>query len=239
MNLNYIVGHVVIGARSIKVNWPYMVSNLAFPLSLLFVVGILSQGKLLPFALVGGLLSIIAMNGITAVSYLGSLKFDYIYQDLIMTTKTSKIDYMFAHLLGELVWIIPSVVLYFVLDIIFSILTPYTFLMTLFLGALVSVATYSISFWFSGVVKNNRYTPAIGTVLGLLMITLPPTFYPYTYLPKSALYILTFIPTTPAVILAQGVFGIAPMQWYMLPVLIIETLAYFLIAKYLTKWRED
>jgi ABC-2 type transport system permease protein len=229
----------VIGARSIKVNWPYMVSNLAFPLSLLFVVGILSQGKLLPFALVGGLLSIIAMNGITAVSYLGSLKFDYIYQDLIMTTKTSKIDYMFAHLLGELVWIIPSVVLYFVLDIIFSILTPYTFLMTLFLGALVSVATYSISFWFSGVVKNNRYTPAIGTVLGLLMITLPPTFYPYTYLPKSALYILTFIPTTPAVILAQGVFGIAPMQWYMLPVLIIETLAYFLIAKYLTKWRED
>ena len=82
----------MIGARSIKVNWPYMVSNLAFPLSLLFVVGILSQGKLLPFALVGGLLSIIAMNGITAVSYLGSLKFDYIYQDLIMTTKTSKID---------------------------------------------------------------------------------------------------------------------------------------------------
>ena len=239
LNLNYIKAHVIVGSTSVKVNWPYMVSAFCYPLSLLFVVAMLSNGHLLDFALVGGVISAIAINGITAVGYIASLNFDYGYQDLIMTTKTSKMDYMIAHLLAEVIWIAPSLVLFFVLDLIFGILTPFTFIGLLLLAAAVSIATYSIGFWISGIIKHTRHAPAIGTVLSLLMITVSPTFYPYTYLPKAALYILSVFPTTPAVVLAQGMFGLAPVQWYMLPLLIIEVCVYFVIAVKLTKWRES
>lgn len=239
MNLRYIIADVIIGAKTIKVNWPYIVANLLFPLSLLFIVGVLSQGRLLEYALVGGLISVVAMNGVNAVAYIASLRFDFYYQDLIVTTKTSKMDYMLAHLFGEAVWVAPSVLLFIVLEAWFGLLTLSSLVMTLFVAALVSLATYAIAFWIAGMVKNTRHTPAIGLVLSILMITLPPSFYPYTYLPKNILYVLTLIPTTPGVILAQGIAGITPMQWWMLPVLIIEVMAYVLIAKYLTKWRED
>jgi ABC-2 type transport system permease protein len=239
LNLNYIIAHVFVGVHSVRVNWPYMVSNLVFPLSLLFVVGILSQGKFLDYALVGGLISIVAMNGITAIAYLGSLKLDFRYQDLIMTTKTSKMDYMFAHLISEFVWVIPSMILYFLLDIHFGILTTYTFGMTLLIAALVSIATYSIAFLITSMMRHIRYTWAISVVISIFAITIPPTFYPYTYLPQNVLNILLIVPTTPAVVLEQGIFGLGAVQWSMLLILIVETVVYFLIAKYFTRWREN
>ena len=241
MNPNYTIAYLFATLKSIRVNWMYMVSNLMFPVSLMFVVGILSQGRLLPYALVGGLISITAMSGVNSIAYLASLRFDFLYQDLIVTTKTTKMDYMFAHLLGELVWVVPSVVFFFILDAIYGLLTPYTFLMTLLLAGMVSISTYSMAFWMTSRVKHTRNAWPIGIILSLFLITVSPTFYPYTYLPKYILGVLSILPTTPAVVLAQGVFGLTPsvaIQWYMLPVLIIETAAYLLIAIYTTRWVE-
>ncbi|MGC8479768.1 MAG: hypothetical protein ACP5M9_03840 [Candidatus Micrarchaeia archaeon] len=48
-----------------------------------------------------------------------------------------------------------------------------------------------------------------------------PTFFPYTYLPKPILLILSILPTTPAAVLEQGVIGISPMFWYMALILVI------------------
>jgi ABC-2 type transport system permease protein len=225
--------------KAVKINWPYMVTSLGYPLSLLFVVAVLSGGHLIDFALVGGVISAVAINGITALSYIASLKFDYAYQDLLMTTRTSKMDYMIAHLLGEVIWIAPGVILFIILDIFYKILTIPTLVALLLLAGMVSLATYSIAFWFSGILKHTRNAPAIGTLLSLFMITVSPTFYPYTYLPKTALYILSIFPTTPAVVLAQGLFHLEPMQWYMLPILIIEVCIYFTVAVKLTKWKSN
>ncbi len=233
--------YIYASLKSISVNWMYIVSNLMFPVSLMIVVGILSQGKLLPFALVGGLISITAMSGVNSIAYLASLRFDFLYRDLVVTTKTTKMDYMFAHLLGEFVWVVPSIAFYFILDVIYGLLTPYTFLMTLLLACMVSISSYSIAFWITSRIKHTRNAWPIGTVLSLLLITVSPTFYPYTYLPKYILDILTILPTTPAVVLAQGIFGLTPslpIQWYMLPILFVETAAYLLIAVYTTQWVE-
>ena len=239
LNLNYIKIYIVMNALSFRVNWPWMASALTYPISLLFVVFVLSRGHLIDFALVGGVISAVAISGITALDYITWLKLDSGYQNLIMTTKTSKMDYMIAHLAGELTWITPSFALFFILDLIFGLLTPYTFLALLFLVALVSISTYSIGFWFSGIIKYSRHASPLGVILALAMITISPTFYPYTYLPKAVLYVLSIFPTTPAVVLAQGIFGLAPMQWYMLPLLIVETCVYFVVAVKFTKWRQE
>ena len=70
------------------------------------------------------------------------------------------------------------------------------------------------------------------------MVTISPTFYPYTYLPKSALYVLELLPTGSAAIIEQGLFNLSPMLWYPMIILVVETIIFLLGARYLTKWRE-
>ncbi len=215
-----------------------MISSVGFPLSLLFVVGVLSDGTLLPYALAGGLISVVATNGITTMADLGMFKFEYMYKDLIVTTRTSSIDYMLGVMLADFFWSIPSIAIYFVLDIIFHILTPYSFVMTLIVAVLVLLSTASLGFLLTSLVKHQRFVWAITSLLSLLMMIFPPTFYPYKYLPHWILLILSLSPTTPAAVLEQGFFGLAPTLWYMFYILVAETIILFMVAKYLTVWRE-
>jgi ABC-2 type transport system permease protein len=145
---------------------------------------------------------------------------------------------MFGVMLADFFWSIPSIVLYFILDMIFHILTPYAFVMTLIVASLVLLSTASLGFVLTSLVKHQRFVWAITGMLSLVMMIFPPTFYPYTYLPHPILLILTISPTTPAAVLEQGFFGLAPTLWYMLYILIAETVILFLLARYATVWRE-
>ncbi len=239
MNLKFIAAHSwLTGAGSLKSTWMYMISSMGFPLSLLFIVGVLSDGALLPYALVGGLVSVVATNGITTMADLGMFKFEYMYKDLIVTSKASPIDYMLGVMLADLFWSLPAIAIYFILDIAFGILTPYAFVMSILVSVLVLLSTASLGFVLTSLVKHQRFVWAITGMLSLAMMVFPPTFYPYKYLPHSVLLILSISPTTPAAVLMQGFFGLAPTLWYMLYILIGETILLFLIAKYLTVWRE-
>ncbi len=239
MNLKFITAHSwLTGAGSLRSTWLYMISSIGFPLSLLFVVGVLSDGALLPYALAGGLIAVVATNGITTMADLGMFKFEYMYKDLIVTSKVSPIDYMLGVMLADLFWSIPAIAIYFVLDIIYRILTPYSFVMTLIVAVLVLLSTASLGFVLTSLVKHQRFVWAITGMLSLVMMIFPPTFYPYKYLPHWILLVLAISPTTPAAVLEQGFFGLAPTLWYMLGILIAETIILFMIAKYLTVWRE-
>jgi ABC-2 type transport system permease protein len=110
--------------------------------------------------------------------------------------------------------------------------------MTLIIGVCVLISTASIAFVVSSFVKHIRNIWSIASILTVLLTVLPPTFYPYTYLPKEALTILLIFPTTSAAVLEQGVFGISPMLWNMFYILIAETVILFLVARYFTIWRE-
>lgn len=239
MNLKFIRAHAwLTGGAALRSNWLYMVTGMGFPLSLLFVVGVLSGGKLLPYALAGGLISIVATNGIFTMADLGMFKFEYIFKDLIVSTVTSPTDYMFGVMFADFFWSIPSIALYFILDTVFHILTPYAFVMTLIVASLVLLSTASLGFVLTSLVKHQRFVWAITGMLSLVMMIFPPTFYPYPILPHSILLALSISPTTPAAVLEQGFFGLAPTLWYMLYILIAETIILFLLARYATVWRE-
>lgn len=239
MNPRFISAHAwLTGAAALRSNWLYMVTEMGFPLSLLFVVGVLSEGTLLPYALAGGLIAIVATNGIFTMADLGMFKFEYMFKDLIVTTRTSPMDYMFGVMFADFFWSIPSIVLYFILDIIFHILTPYAFVMTLIVAALVLLSTASLGFVLTSLVRHQRFVWAITGMLSLVMMIFPPTFYPYQILPHSILLALAISPTTPAAVLEQGFFGLTPTLWYMFYILIAETIILFLLAKYVTVWRE-
>lgn len=239
MNLKFISTHAwLTGAGSLRSTWLYMVSSMGFPLSLLFVVGVLSDGTLLPYALAGGMIAVVATNGIGTMADLGMFKFEYMYKDLIVTTKSSPSDYMIGVMLADLFWSLPAITIYFILDVIYNILTPYSFFMTIAVSILVLLSTASLGFVLTSLVKHQRFVWGIVGVLSLVMMIFPPTFYPYVYLPHAILLGLSIFPTTPAAVLEQGFFGLEPTLWYMLDILIAETIILFAIAKYLTVWRE-
>ena len=239
MNIRYILLHGwFTGIGTIKSSYYFVIANLCLPLSLLFVVGVLSQGKLLPYALAGGLVSMLATNSIQCASELTQFRLEYMHQDLIIATKTGPLDYIFGEMLGSLSWSIPSILLYIALDISYHLLTPYNLAMTLIVCLLVTISTLSLAFFFSSFVKNIRKSWALSMILSTLMTVLAPTFYPYTYIPRSLLLALAFLPSTPAAVLEQGLFGLAPMSWYMLIILLVETVVYLLFARYVARWRE-
>ena len=214
-----------------------MFANLTYPMSLLIISTILSEGKLLPFALAGALISSLALNGISMAAAIAPQREDK-YIDLLIVTKVSPTDYMLGELLGQIIWSGPSIVIYLLLDMYFKLLTPITFLFTLLIGILVLLTTTEIAFWLTSFVKSNANVYAMTIILSLVIVTITPTFYPYTYLPNSILTILKIVPTTSGAMLAQGLFNLEPMHWYLLIVLLVEATIFFLIAKHLTRWRE-
>jgi ABC-2 type transport system permease protein len=240
LNIRYILSHGwYTGIVSIRSTYYYIIANLCLPLSLLFIVGVLSQGRLLPYALAGGIISMMAMNSIQSAGELTQFRLDSMHQDLIIATKTGPLDYMFGEMLGSLGWSIPSVLLYIALDTYYHLLTPYNLGMTIIVCLLVTVATLSLTFSLFSFVKYVRKSWALSTILSTLMTVITPVFYPYPYIPKSLLIALTFLPVTPAAVLEQGLFKLAPMSWYMLLVLLVETVVYLFIARYIAKWRES
>ena len=239
INIKYILSHGwFTGIGLVKAGYLWLISSVCMPLSLLFVVGVLSQGRLLLYALAGGIISMMVANSIGGSGELAQFRLDNKHQDLIVTTITGPIEYMSGEMLGCLSWSVPGVLLYLALDMSYHLLNIYNLTMTLFVCVLVTVSTLSLIFCIYSLVKSIRKVWALGAIFSTLLVTVPPTFYPYTYIPKSLLYALAFLPTTPAVVLEQGLFNLAPMNWYMLAVLILETFTYLLLARYATRWRE-
>lgn len=240
MNLKYILLHGwFTGVGSIKEGYLYLVAALCQPLALLFVVGVLSQGKLLPYALAGSIVSVMTINSTQSAGELAQLRLDNKHQDLIIATKTGPTDYMFGEMLGNVGWSVPSILLYLILDASYHMLNLYNLVMTLLVCMLVAVSIMSLMFCIFSFVKYIRKVWGLSTIFSTLLATIVPTFYPYTYLPKSVLFVLAVLPSTPAAVLEQGFFNLTPTAWYMLVILLLETFAYLLLARYVTRWRES
>ncbi len=226
------------GAKALKSTYISMISSLGLPLSILFAVTILSGGKLVSYALVGGVVSVFTIIGIYCLGDIGTHKLEYMYKDLIIATKSSPLEYMTGVVIASTLWSLPGIVLYFILDLVYNLLTPYTFVMSLIVGILVLISTSSIAFLVGSFLKTIRNVWSTSSILSVILTVLPPTFYPYAFLPSNILNILMILPTTDGAVFLQGVFGLEPIMWNAFYILVAETIILLLLAKYATVWRE-
>ena len=97
--------------------------------------------------------------------------------------------------------------------------------------------TFSLLFY--PVFNGFQWNMIFYIFLTIITSILPPTFYPYGYVPKDFLYIIALSPTTPAAVVVQGAFGLSPMMDSMFYILIIETICYTILARILVRWREN
>jgi len=190
------------------VNYPIvLLSAVIAPFSILIVITFISHGSLFGTAIEGGLIMTFFSSGISLQSDLSHLKNDFKLQDMIVSSPTSSTLYMAGMTLAEIVYSIPSLVILIVLAGIYlhpSILQISILSIALLLMFAISVA---IGFMLSTFSNDVVQSYAFSRLLSILFTTVPPVYYPITYVPADYRYIAYLSPTTYVAEIMQSATG--------------------------------
>ena len=241
--LSQILAGVLVNAVYEMKNYPIVLfSTVLSPLSLLLVITFVSGGALFGTAIEGGLIMIFFSSGIALQSDLSHLKNDFKLQDMIVSSPTSSRLYMGGMALAEIVYSLPALIILIVLAGIYiqpNLLQITILSIVLLLMFAVSVAIgFMLSTFSSDVVQSYAFS----RLLSLLFATLPPVYYPITYVPSPFNYLAYLSPTTYAAEIMHSSTGFLDISTNMLIldwVVLLGVCAVILfIAIRKTRWRD-
>lgn len=206
--LSQIYAGVLVNAIYEMKNYPIvLISTVISPLSLLLVITFVSNGALFGTAIEGGLIMVFFSSGIALQSDLSHLKNDFKLQDMIVSSPTSSRLYMAGMALAEIVYSLPGLIILIVLAGIYlqpSLIQALILFVVLMLMFFISVAIgFMLSTFSSDVVQSYAFS----RLLSLLFATLPPVYYPITYVPAPFNYLAYLSPTTYAAEIMHSATG--------------------------------
>jgi ABC-2 type transport system permease protein len=226
-----------VGLCSIRRAPVFTIAYMAMPLALLFLFGIVSGGALVPYAILGGAISVTAAGAMYTMSDAAWYRIELKMHDLLIASDVTVIDYMLGIAGSNFIFSLPGILVYVALGLALGIIAPAWLAPMAAIVLMVTMATSSIGFIVSSIPRRMRNLWAMSSMMSIIFTLVPPLFYPYSILPGGLLYLFMLSPVTPASIMLQNAAGLTPYLWYALPVLVIETVVLFLIAKPLTRWR--
>ena len=226
-------------------NYPVVLVNTVLsPLSFLVLIEFVSRGALLGQAIEGGFIMSMFSSGMSLQADLSHLKNDFKLQDMVVSSPTTWKVYLAGMAASELVYSLPALIVLGILAGYYLPLSPIglvTFLAVLLLMFIASIAVgYTFATFSSDIVQSFAFSRLLST----LFSTLPPVYYPISYIPFPFDYLAYLSPTTYAAELAQNAAGFVTtrlsleaqaIDWI---VLIAVTVALFLIASTKARWRE-
>ncbi len=206
--LSQIYAGVLVNAIYEMKNYPVvLISTVLSPLSLLLVTTFVSGGTLLGTAIEGGLIMVFFSSGIALQSDLAHLKNDFKLQDMIVSSPTTSRTYIAGMALAEIVYSLPGLIILFALAGIY--LQP-TLVEAAVLGVvllLMFAVSIAIGFLLSTISNDVIQSYAFSRLLSLLFATIPPVYYPITYVPYPWNYIAYLSPTTYAAEIMHSASG--------------------------------
>ena len=241
--LSQILASILVNSVYEMRNYPIVLINTVLsPLSFLLVIVFVSHGSLIGEAVVGGFIMGVFSAGVSLQGDLSHLKNDFKLQDMIVSSPTDWQTYMFGMAVSELVYSLPAFIVLGVLAHYFMDASIMEWLMiagVLLLMFLTSIAIgFTLSTFSTDIVQSFAFSRLIST----LFSTIPPVYYPITYIPLPYRYLAFLSPTTYAAELAQSAAGYlalssnaATLDWI---VLIVVTIILFIVAKSKARWRE-
>jgi ABC-2 type transport system permease protein len=224
-------------------NYPVVLLNtILSPLSFLLVITFVSRGQLIGEAIEGGFIMSMFQSGMSLQGDLSHLKNDFKLQDMIVSSPTTPSAYVTGMALAEVIYSIPALAVLAALAAVYvhpGVLETLALLAVFFLMFLASVALgFLLSTFSSDIVQSFAFSRLIST----LFSTLPPVYYPITYIPLPFRYAAYLSPTTYAAEVAQSATGLiqlslteAAAAW---AVLIAVSLVLLLIAAKKARWRD-
>jgi ABC-2 type transport system permease protein len=224
-------------------NYPIVLINTVLsPLSFLVLIVFVSRGSLVGVAVEGAFIMSMFSSGMSLQTDLSHLKNDFKLQDMVVSSPTTWSTYMIGVALSEIVYSIPALSVLAVLAYYFLVLSAVgilEFVAILLLMFFASMAVgYTLSTFSSDIVQSFAFLRLLST----LFSTIPPVYYPITYIPLPFRYLAYLSPTTYAAEIAQNAAGYLPLTPAMVAlawgVLLGVTVALFIIARSKARWRE-
>jgi len=224
-------------------NYPVVLLNTVLaPLSFLIVITFVSKGQLIGEAIEGGFIMSMFQSGMSLQGDLSHLKNDFKLQDMVVSSPTTPGAYVTGMALAEIIYSIPALAVLTVLAAIYvhpGALEALELLGVFLLMFLGSVAMgFTLSTFSSDIVQSFAFSRLIST----LFSTLPPVYYPITYIPLPFRYAAYLSPTTYAAEIAQNATGLIQLSatdivfgW---AILVAVSLLLFLIAVKKARWRD-
>jgi ABC-2 type transport system permease protein len=228
----------------------YLLNTIASPLAFLFFVDIASHGALLAFAITGGLVLTILTTGTGIQADLVHFKQDLKFQDVVVASPVEAPVYVAGMAFSEFVYAIPGLAVFLFLSVG---VVHYNLdgAATLF-GVLVLVWAFSAAFGFTIATyfSDIREAFVFSPLISLVMTTLPPVYYPISYIPAWLRWAAYLSPTTYAADLVHRALQLCAIgtKCYQAPslsamaldwgVLVGLTVVLFFLAATKARWRE-
>ncbi len=242
--LSQLYASVLINAIYSMENYPItLVNTFMAPLSIMIIITLISHGTLLSVAVAGGLVMTMVTSGISLQADLSHLKNDFKVQDMVVSSPTSAFVYMLGMAISEIIFSLPAIIILTILAVLF--------IKTTLIGAAIIFAVMALMFSFSialgfflstystDIVQNYAF---IG-ILSIFLTTIPPVYYPITYIPIPWRYIAYLSPTTYAAEIIQSAIGYLQLSPLTLAVdwivIIAVAIALFLLSIKKSRWREN
>jgi ABC-2 type transport system permease protein len=224
-------------------NYPIVLLNTVLsPLSFLLVIVFVSHGSLIGEAVEGGFIMSMFSAGVALQADLSHLKNDFKLQDMVVSSPTNWVTYMFGMALSEIVYSFPALVVLGVLAYYFMELSATGILALIGVLLLMFVTSVAIGFTLSTFSSDIVQSFAFSRLISTLFSTIPPVYYPITYIPLPYRYLAYLSPTTYAAELAQNAAGYLrlsstaqALDW---TILLAVTMTLLIVARSKARWRE-
>ncbi|MEM0141548.1 MAG: ABC transporter permease [Thermoplasmatales archaeon] len=238
-----IMASILVNSIYAMINYPVILINtLLAPVAILAVVTFASRGTLLPVASVGALIMNMVSSGTSLQQDLSHLKNDMRLQDMVVSSPTTAGIYVFGMAISEIVYSVPTLAFLIILNILFVKTTALGALIIFLDMATIFTFSVSLGFFLSTFTSDIIQSWGFSGILSPLLNTIPPVYYPISYIPLPFRYLAYLSPTTYASEIAQSQTGFfhATTETFALSWIILLgiTIVLIYLAVKRSRWRE-
>ncbi|BAB60211.1 ABC-2 integral membrane protein [Thermoplasma volcanium GSS1] len=234
---------ILVNAIYAMKNFPItLINTLLSPLSFLLVITLASHGRLISVSVGGALIMSMVSSGLGLQGDLSHLKNDFKLQDIVVSSPTTASVYLVGMAISEIVYSIPAISVLGILAYFF-IHTSAIGVLTI-IGVLVVMFSFSIllGFTLATITYDIIQSWAFSGIVSTLISTIPPVYYPITYIPMPFRYAAYASPTTYAAEIIQNSIGMISLSSTQIAedwiIIVIVTILLLIIAVKKAKWRE-
>ncbi len=239
-----LLASVLINAIYAMENYPVMLVNtLLAPFSILIIIILVTHGGLIKVGIEGALLMTTITAGIGLQGDLSHLKNDMKMQDMVVSSPTTSLIYVTGMGLSELIFAAPVLALLTILAAIYVQPTTAQVLIMIAVMSITFVFSIVLGFLFSTMTSDVIQSWGFSGIVSIVLSTLPPVYYPISYIPQPLQLLAYLSPTTYAAEIVQNAIGfisLSPLNlaadWI---VLIAICIGLIIIAYKKAQWRES
>jgi ABC-2 type transport system permease protein len=241
--LSQLLASVLVNSIYEMKNYPIVLINTVLsPLSFLILITLASGGSLYGEAIEGGLIMTMFSSGTALQADLSHLKNDYRLQDMIVGSPTRAGVYVAGMTISELIYSSPAVAILAILFYFYIHVTPIQLGAIVAVMALMFLTSVALGFLLATISSDIVQSFAFTRLLSTLFSTVPPVYYPITFIPLPWRYLAYLSPTTYASEIAQNAAGLVKqppvnidLAWL---ILVAATVVFVALSLTKARWRE-